>query len=100
MSPDEPMTPSFDASPSPEPVPAPDGPGYIAAPAPVVVAGGASRRGPILAIALVVVAVLAGSALFMSGYSLGREQGLTPGTPAGDDAQFKPFWDTYHAIQD
>ncbi|HEX8026362.1 MAG TPA: S41 family peptidase [Candidatus Limnocylindrales bacterium] len=116
MSPDEPTTPPFDAAPNPEPMPnvlatpasepgpapdaVPDGPGYIAAPAPVVVAGASSRRGPVLAVALVVVALLAGSALFMSGYSLGREQGLTPGTPAGEDAQFKAFWDTYHAIQD
>jgi len=113
MSLDDPTNPSFDAAPAPTPelepslesVPQPGddatpGAGDLAGPAPVVVAGQPSRRGPILGVALVVVAILGGAALFMSGYSLGREQGLPPGTPAGEDAQFKAFWDTYHAIQD
>ena len=45
-------------------------------------------------------AVLAGSALFMSGYTLGRQAAAEPGTPASEDAAFQPFWDTYHAIND
>ena len=44
--------------------------------------------------------VLAGSALFFSGYSLGRAAAADPGTPGLDDAAFQPFWDTYHAITD
>jgi carboxyl-terminal processing protease len=47
-----------------------------------------------------IVAVLAGSALFISGYTLGREALLEPGTPAGADGQFQAFWDTYHTITD
>ncbi|HEY6057198.1 MAG TPA: S41 family peptidase, partial [Candidatus Limnocylindrales bacterium] len=49
-------------------------------------------------LALVVVALLAGAALFLSGYSLGARTATTPGTPAGEDAMFAPFWDTYRAI--
>jgi carboxyl-terminal processing protease len=49
-------------------------------------------------LALAVVAVLAGSALFVSGYSLGHLQAETPGTQASDEAAFQAFWDAYHAI--
>ena len=45
-------------------------------------------------------AILAGSALFMSGYTLGAQASSQPGTPASDDAAFQPFWDTYHTIND
>src|SRR6185295_13351732 len=38
--------------------------------------------------------------LFISGYTLGREALLEPGTPAGADGQFQAFWDTYHTITD
>ena len=50
--------------------------------------------------ALGIVAVLAGSALFVAGFSLGRESALTPGTPSGAADAFQPFWDTYSAITD
>ena len=50
--------------------------------------------------ALGIVAVLAGSALFFAGFSLGRQSALTPGTPSGDADAFQPFWDTYSAITD
>ena len=50
--------------------------------------------------AIVVVALLAGGALFMSGYSMGRQTALEPGTPVSEDAAFRPFWDTYHTIND
>ena len=43
--------------------------------------------------------MLAGSALFISGYTMGRQAGAEPGT-AAEDAAFQPFWDTYHAIND
>lgn len=49
-------------------------------------------------LALAVVALLAGAALFVSGYSLGARVATTPGTPAGQDAAFSPFWDAYDAI--
>jgi carboxyl-terminal processing protease len=67
---------------------------------PVPGAGRARRRPRLLAASLAIVAVLAGSALFISGYTLGREALLEPGTPAGADGQFQAFWDTYHTITD
>ena len=58
------------------------------------------RRVPVVQISIVIVAVLAGSALFLSGYSLGRRTASDPGTPASQDTAFQPFWDTYHTIED
>ena len=46
------------------------------------------------------VVLLGGSALFVSGYTLGRQAGSDPGTPASQRAAFQPFWDTYHSITD
>ena len=60
----------------------------------------ARRSIPILPIAILVVALLAGGALFMSGYTMGRQTALEPGTPVSEDAAFRPFWDTYHTIND
>ena len=34
----------------------------------------------------------------MSGYSMGRQAVLEPGTPVGQDDAFRPFWDTYQTI--
>jgi carboxyl-terminal processing protease len=70
----------------PEPVPVP-------APAPV-----AGRRSSVLVTALAIVAVLGGSALFVAGWTLGRQSALTPGTPSGEADAFQPFWDTYRAV--
>ena len=53
-----------------------------------------------LVAALAIVAVLAGSALFVSGWTLGRQSALTPGTPSGEAEAFQPFWDTYRAVTD
>ena len=39
------------------------------------------RTIPFLAISVVLVAILAGSALFMSGYTMGRQTAVEPGTP-------------------
>jgi carboxyl-terminal processing protease len=58
----------------------------------------ARRPIPFLAISIVLVAVLAGSALFMSGYTMGRQTAVEPGTPRSEAAAFQPFWDTYHTI--
>jgi carboxyl-terminal processing protease len=68
---------------------------------PVLVGDGAgARRWSFLPLAIALVAILAGGALFMSGYSLGRQTAVEPGTPVGEDEAFRPFWDTYHAIQE
>ncbi len=73
-------------------------PAYVAPPVPVAIVPGARRNAPVFAVAMVVVAVLAGGALFMSGYSVGRGQSLTPGTPADEQGAWRPFWDVYSAI--
>ena len=62
--------------------------------------GGIRAHLGVLVGALGIVAVLAGSALFVAGFSLGRESALTPGTPSGAANAFQPFWDTYSAITD
>jgi len=53
-----------------------------------------------LVVAIAIIAVLAGSALFVSGYSMGRQTATTPGTPVGQQDAFQPFWDAYYAIRD
>ena len=59
----------------------------------------ARRRGiGAFQLALVTVALLAGAALFLSGFSLGARTATTPGTPATDAELFVPFWDVYESI--
>jgi carboxyl-terminal processing protease len=65
---------------------------------PVVVPSKTGRSFPILSVAIAIVAVLGGGALFMSGYSMGRQTAVEPGTPVSADSAFRPFWDTYHTI--
>ena len=48
---------------------------------------------------LILVAILAGSAVFVGGFSLGAHVATTPGTPAGEESRFGPFWDVYSLIQ-
>ena len=50
-------------------------------------------------IGLLLVAVMAGSALFVGGYSLGAHVATTPGTPTDEETRFGPFWDVYSLIQ-
>ena len=57
-----------------------------------------ARRVAALPLALAAVALLAGAALFLSGYMLGTRTATTPGTPAADAALFAPFWDTWDSI--
>ena len=56
------------------------------------------RRTGIAIVAVSLVAILAGGALFLSGWSLGRQVALTPGTPVDESEMFQPFWDTYRAV--
>jgi carboxyl-terminal processing protease len=50
-------------------------------------------------LALVLVALLAASGIFLGGYTLGAHVATTPGTPAGEESRFQPFWDVYSLIQ-
>jgi carboxyl-terminal processing protease len=98
--PHDPDTMAGQATPAPsDPVtPAP-----VSVPGPVTVPPPASmtaprRRSSAVVVAIAIVAILAGSALFVSGWSLGRQSALTPGTPADEVDAFQPFWDTYRAV--
>jgi carboxyl-terminal processing protease len=55
-------------------------------------------RGAILALAMVVISVLAGGALFVSGFLVGQRSIDQPGTPAASEQAFQPFWDSYDTI--
>ncbi len=57
-----------------------------------------ARSRSVLIAALAIVAVLAGGALFFSGWTLGQQVLLTSGTPPDAAEAFQPFWDTYYAI--
>ncbi|HEX6868694.1 MAG TPA: S41 family peptidase [Candidatus Limnocylindrales bacterium] len=99
MLPTDPTTDSTtDPSSDPPPDPPPDPQGVPAPVASVAPLDGPRRGIPILPLAIAIVAVMAGGALFMSGYSLGRQAGSEPGTPVSEDEAFRPFWDTYHTI--
>ncbi|HEX5824111.1 MAG TPA: S41 family peptidase [Candidatus Limnocylindrales bacterium] len=87
--------PSTD-QPAGEPVPIPGG--LEVPPTPVIVRTSGGVRGPILGLAMVLVAVLAGGALFMSGFLVGQRSAEQPGTPASAQDSFQPFWDTYDTI--
>ena len=93
--PDAPETTDAQATPvapSPVVVPPPvETPAPVESPAP-------RRRSSAVLVAIAIVAVLAGSALFVSGWSLGRQSAQTPGTPADEVDAFQPFWDTYRAV--
>ncbi len=82
-----------------EPQAAPD-PEAPAAPSPAVAPGSGrpARRTATTIVAASLIAVLAGSVLFLSGWSLGRQVALTPGTPANETELFQPFWDAYRAV--
>ena len=57
-----------------------------------------ARRITILPVAIVLVGLLAGGALFLSGYSMGAQVSSQPGTPPAARDSFAPFWDTYDTI--
>ena len=56
------------------------------------------RRSGALIVAGAVIAIVAGSALFLSGWTLGRQAALQPGTPVSEQEAWQPFWDTYTAV--
>jgi carboxyl-terminal processing protease len=56
------------------------------------------RRGWPFAVAIVLVAVLGGSALFMSGFAVGRDVGKSPGSSTSDAQAWQPLWDVYNAV--
>jgi hypothetical protein len=85
----------------PDDVAGPDGPpaaAVVTDPPPGTAPRARGRRNGVVLVAGVLVAVLAGSALFVSGWSLGRQTALTPGTPIDEAQAFQPFWDTYRAV--
>jgi carboxyl-terminal processing protease len=51
-----------------------------------------------LFVAAIGVAALSAGALFLSGYSLGVQHALTPGTSADNEALFQPYWEAYNKI--
>ncbi|HSW42901.1 MAG TPA: S41 family peptidase [Patescibacteria group bacterium] len=68
-------------------------------PAPGEPPASSRRRGARpLQLALATVALLAGAALFLSGFTLGARIATTPGTPSADADLFAPFWDVYESI--
>jgi carboxyl-terminal processing protease len=56
------------------------------------------RRGWPFAFSMVLVAVLGGGSLFLSGYSIGRDQGRAPGSSITEQQAWQPFWDVYDAV--
>lgn len=84
-----------------DPAPAEPAPAwqYEQAPIPPAPPFTEARRGTsVLAVAIALVAILAGGALFMSGFLVGQRFTDQPGTPADRADLFQPFWDTYQTI--
>ena len=69
-----------------------------AAPSPPAPVPARRRAVSPLQLALAAVTLVAGAALFLSGFSLGARTATTPGTPAADADLFSPFWDVYESI--
>src|SRR5436190_23404076 len=55
------------------------------------------RAATVLAVALV--AIIAGSALFTAGFVLGNRTATEPGTPPAEADAFQAFWDAYSAVR-
>jgi carboxyl-terminal processing protease len=94
--PDQPAAETEELGP---PAPAPTGLLNDPIPAPVVVAP-ERRRGWAFTLSLILVTVMGGAALFMSGYSVGRGAGLTAPGEASEADAWKPFWSAYTFIRD
>lgn len=80
----------------------PEPTGLVDAPIPVPVSPRPAveerRRGWPFAFSMVLVAILGGGALFMSGYSVGRDQGRVPGSSVSEADAWKPFWTVYDNV--
>ena len=102
MLPTDPLTPDLASTPSPQAAStdaaASGSPDTLTVPPTPVLPRGSSARTPILAMAMVVVAILAGGALFVSGFLVGQRSAEQPGTPVAAADGFQPFWDTYNTI--
>jgi carboxyl-terminal processing protease len=85
-----PAWPGTDGKPPPDP-------GWYRTPYSPTTEPATRSRGPLWA-ALFIVAVLSGSALFVSGFTLGLQQSLAPGTPSSDRELFEPFWEAWHKV--
>jgi len=90
--------PADDAAPHEPQAPQPTGLVDSANLTPVPTAPVQPRRGWPFAASIVLVAVMAGGALFMSGYSIGRDKGLAPTSALSDAQAWQPFWDVFKAI--
>jgi carboxyl-terminal processing protease len=95
--PDRPDAP--DSSPEVEVVPDREDQALDAVEVTAVAAAGRRRGVAPSRFSLILVAVVAGSALFVGGFSLGAHVATTPGTPADQETRFGPFWDVYSLIQ-
>jgi carboxyl-terminal processing protease len=88
------------ASPDPS-APAAPADGLEVPVSPVVASGTPAtpgRRGWAFAASMVLVAVMGGGALFMSGYSIGRDAGRVGGGSVSEADAWKPFWSVYDAV--
>lgn len=100
MLPSDPGQPASDDTPPPAPSPAPTG--LLDVPVTPVIPSDAPRperrRGWAFAASLVLVAVMGGGALFMSGYSIGRDAGRVGSGSVDEATAFAPFWNVYDAV--
>ncbi len=101
VQPDPPAAPDLWPPPTglaPDPVPADDAAAPSIPIGPITMGPRPQPRNAIVALALLVIAVLAGGALFMGGFTLGQRTASQPGTPPSEEDLFEPFWNTYQAI--
>lgn len=68
--------------------------------APVPTSAVERRRGWPFAVSMVLVAVMGGGALFLSGYSVGLDQGRAPDSSISERDAWQPFWDVYRAVSE
>jgi carboxyl-terminal processing protease len=94
-----PHDPNAAAGDAPRQAPAPTGLVDDLILTPVVATRSERRRGWPFALAMVLVAVMGGGALFMSGYTVGVGSGRTPGGAVSERDAWQPFWDVYDAVE-
>ena len=76
---------------------APQSPPGVEPPAAPLV-GRSRRRNGVLVVSGALVAIIVGTTLFLSGWTLGQQAASQPGTPVSEAQAWQPFWDTYTAI--